>query len=282
MIKIGIIGLGLIGGSLAKAFTASGAMVYGCDVNEEVSEAALEDGTIVDVLDDDNIVGCHMILLAVPSAAAISWLKDHAPKARRSQLVVDCCGTKRAVCEIGFDLMNQSDLNFTGGHPMAGFNLDGYENSRADLFKKACFVLCQKKEDSYQKNMLCHFLSLAGFKDFAFMTPDAHDRTIAYTSQLSHIVPSALINSGSAMFGDIPIAGGSFRDMTRVANLNENAWTSLCMENRDNLVDEINCFIQELFQYRDALLTQNSDKLKELFAMGSLNKQRLDQSSLRS
>lgn len=276
MITVGIVGLGVIGGSLAKAFTSNGVRVLGTDISEETMKAAFADGAIAGELDEENIRECHMVMLAVPSPAAIKWIKRNAYLLHQSQLVVDCCGIKRAICEIGFDLMKETELNFVGGHPMAGFNLDGYENSRADMFNKACFVLCQKKEDTFQKNMLCHLLSFAGFKNIAFMTPEAHDKTIAYTSQLSHIVPSALINSGSATFGNVPIAGGSFRDMTRVANLNEVAWTALCMENRDNLIDEINSFIHELFQYRDALISRNAVKLKELFAMGSENKQRFD------
>lgn len=274
--KIGIVGLGLIGGSLAKAFKSNDVTVYGCDRNGDVEDQALMDGTIDDLLDDDTLWDCHMVLLATPSAAAIAWIKENANKMRKTQPVVDCCGTKRGICEIGFELNKSTNLCFVGGHPMAGFNVDGYENSRADLFKHATFVICQDDNDMFVSRMVTNFLSNAGFTKFAFMSPFDHDKTIAFTSQLSHIVPSALVKSGDPSFGGLPIAGGSFKDMTRVAYLNEKAWTELCMDNRDNLIEEIDSFIDQLVQYRDALKSGNAKELKNLFAEGSRTKEAID------
>ena len=274
--NVGIVGLGLIGGSLAKAFKSNKVTVYGSDSNARTEAMALSEGAIDAILDDDNLADCHMVMLAAPSAAAIAWLKDNAAKMRRLQPVIDCGGTKRAICEIGFELNKYTDLCFIGGHPMAGFNIDGFANSRADLFKHATFVICQDEDDQYVRRMVCKYLNKAGFSKFAFMSPEAHDRTIAFTSQLSHIVPSALVKSGNASFSGLPIAGGSFRDMTRVAYLNEKAWTELCMENRDNLVAEIDSFLDELIQYRDALKSGNYNQLRQLFADGSRTKEALD------
>lgn len=274
--KIGIVGLGLIGGSLAKAFKKNEVFVYGADKDIEVMEEALMDGAIDDYLTDETIPDCHMILVATPSAAGISWLKNNAHKMRKTQPVVDCCGTKRGICEIGFELSKSTNMCFVGGHPMAGFNVDGYANSRADLFRHATFVICQDGDDMFLSRMVCNFLSNAGFTKFAFMSPFDHDKTIAFTSQLSHIVPSALVKSGNASFDGLPIAGGSFRDMTRVAYLNEKAWTELCMDNRDNLIEEIDAFIDELVQYRSALMSGDYRELKKLFAEGSRTKEEID------
>lgn len=271
--KVGIVGLGLIGGSAAKAFKAAGHTVYGYDIDATVLGYARLDGTIDKELAKNTLPQCNLILLTATPAAVIGYLADNAPHIAPQALVVDFCGTKRAVCEQGFALAAQYGFTFVGGHPMAGLQYSGYKHSRAMLFGGASFIMVPPVHDDINLlDRVKQALAPLDFKKFVVTTADFHDRMIAYTSQMCHVVSNAFIKSPSAQYHK-GYSAGSFRDFTRVSRLNEKMWTELFLENRENLLAELDLLIDSLNQYRDAMAAGDADTLCRLLREGRIAKE---------
>ena len=271
--KVGIVGLGLIGGSAAKAFKAAGHTVYGYDIDATVLGYARLDGTIDKELAKNTLPQCNLILLTATPAAVIGYLADNAPHIAPQALVVDFCGTKRAVCEQGFALAAQYGFTFVGGHPMAGLQYSGYKHSRATLFGGASFIMVPPVHDDINLlDRVKQALAPLDFKKFVVTTADFHDRMIASTSQMCHVVSNAFIKSPSAQYHK-GYSAGSFRDFTRVSRLNEKMWTELFLENRENLLAELDLLIDSLNQYRDAMAAGDADTLCRLLREGRIAKE---------
>ena len=279
--NIGIIGLGLIGGSLASAFSEAGHVVYGFDKNKSVCDFAKMAGSISKVLEEDNTKECEVIFLAIPPENAIYWLETH--QIVEGTLVIDCCGTKRNICRQGFALAKEGGFKFIGGHPMAGKQVGGFKNSHAALFSGALFALVPDEESGDKNDIrlmsrIKNLLMDAGFTRFAVMSPEEHDKIIAFTSQMAHLISNAYIKSPRAEEGiGAGLSGGAFRDMTRVAYLDEDMWTQLFMENRDNLLVELDEFIDELELYREAIKAEDRDALTKLLTEGKNRKKEIEE-----
>lgn len=281
---IGIVGLGLIGGSLAKAFIAAGARVMGYDAQPSTLRMAEDMGICHQVLNLDNAGKCDFVFLAVPVGAAEEWLIEKAPAfvapgaSAKKPVIMDCCGVKRRICQVGFSLEKTSGIRFVSIHPMAGRADWGLKFSDKDLFRGAmCAVIPgdENRSDSALMSDVEKVLSMAGFSRLSVMTPEEHDSVIALTSQLSHLVSSSFVKCDEGIREQAQVAGGSFRDMTRVAFLNENVWADLFLENRDNLLDRLDLLTAELQKYRSALVENNRDTLTDLLARGREEKERL-------
>jgi prephenate dehydrogenase len=274
--KVGVVGLGLIGGSVAKAYKAAGHTVYGYDVNATVLGYAKLDGTIEDELSPATMKRCDLILLAATPGAVISYLVENAKRIAASTLVIDFCGTKRAVCAEGFNLAAQHGFTFVGGHPMAGLQYSGYKHSRATLFSGASFIMVPAVHDNIVLlDKVKQALAPLGFKKFVITTADFHDRMIAYTSQMCHVVSNAFVKSPSAQYHK-GYSAGSFRDLTRVSRLNEDMWAELFIENRENLLTELDSFINSLSQYREAIASGSADALRALLHEGCEAKKNIE------
>ena len=274
---IGIAGLGLIGGSLAKSYKRAGYRILGYDREKLVTDFALMEGTINEVLTDENISQCDAIFLAVPPEAAVKWMEEKAELLNENQIVIDCCGTKKKICNAGFDLADKYGFIFAGGHPMAGLQFGGYKHAREDLFDGALFVLVLK--DRNNLNLLKRIKGIildGGFAEITYTTAEDHDRIIAFTSQMPHVVSNAFIKSSTPEKYGTAVSAGSYRDFTRVAYLDADMWTELFLENRDNLKDEIDTLVRELQKYSDALGENSADKLKELLEEGKERKVEVD------
>ncbi|MCH3953698.1 MAG: prephenate dehydrogenase [Eubacterium sp.] len=277
--KVGIVGLGLIGGSLARALKASGAEVYGYDVQPLTLQFVQMQGSCDEVLDENNVNECDYIFLAIPPKAAEDWLKDHAEKIGKREkqpVIMDCCGVKRSICKIGFELEKTAGITFVSTHPMAGRENWGFKNSEEDMFEGAVCAVIPSDRDRNNLDLMGEVkdvLRKAGFSRFSVMTPDEHDEVIAFTSQLSHLVSSSFVKCDDGIREEAEVAGGSFRDMTRVAFLNEHVWADLFLENRDNLLDKLNLLIGELQKYREALENNDRDELTDLLAEGREEKE---------
>ena len=276
--KTGIVGLGLIGGSMAKAYKKSGQTVYGADANEITLGYALLSGIADEKLTDENIACCDLILIAVNPGIACRWLRDNAPKISKETMVIDLCGTKRQICETGFALAKEYGFTFVGGHPMAGLHLSGIKNSKEDMFAGAPMVIVPPIFDDialYDK-IEC-LLVPAHFGKFTFTTAEEHDRVIAYTSQLAHVVSNAYVKSPVAQEKNhVGISAGSYKDLTRVAWLSETMWTELFMENRDNLIHEIDQLVGCLNAYKTAMENEDRETLMNLLREGRLAKESAD------
>ena len=274
--KVGIAGLGLIGGSLAKAYERSGAEVFGYDGNRVVQETAKRQGTLVGDLDEHTVKECGLLLIALYPQVSIEYLNHIAPYVPETTLVMDCCGVKRELCKVGFALAEEYGFTFVGGHPMAGTQYSGYANSRANMFEGAPMVAVPKNlNDKPLLDRVKKLLTPAGFGSLTVTTAEHHDEMIAYTSQMCHVISNAYVKSPRAQMHK-GYSAGSYLDLTRVAWLNEHMWTDLFLENRDYLLQELDEMIGHLQEYRAALEQGNGDRLCTLLAEGRICKEKVD------
>ena len=273
---VGILGLGLIGGSLARAYKLAGHTVYVKNRDESMLSFAMLSGAVDGKLNEDTIPQCDLILLAIYPAGSADWLEANAPLISKKALVIDCCGTKQLVCQRCFLIAKEYGFTFVGGHPMAGSQFSGFKYSRASLFQGAPMVLVPPVyDDMALLQRVKDALEPCGFGFFSVTTAADHDRMIAFTSQMPHILSNAFIKSPTALEHK-GFSAGSYRDLTRVAWLNPGMWTELFLENRENLLFELDTYIQSLTQYRDALANQDEDTLYRLLDDGKKRKEEVD------
>lgn len=275
--NVGVVGLGLIGGSLAKSYKKrSDATVYGYDINKSIEDFARISGAVDVALRPENAGECDLLLIALPPDEAIEYLRTVAPHVSPQAMVIDCCGVKREVCRVGFELAQQYGFTYAGGHPMAGTHHSGFRSSTPDLFEGACMVIVPPAYDDivlYER--IKSLLAPAAFDHLSITTAEKHDELIAFTSQMAHIISNAFIKSPTAQ-EHRGFSAGSYRDLTRVAWLNPRMWTELFMANKDNLLKELDIFINSINQYRDALQADDFDRLCRLLDEGRKLKEKVD------
>ena len=275
--KIGIIGLGLIGGSLALSIRRNTEhTVFGTDINPEVMLRAKAAEAIHGELDAQTLPTCDIVLVALFPEQCVQSIRAHAEDFGPRTLVVDCAGVQRHVCRQVEPIAAAQRWNFVGGHPMAGREFSGFSAARANLFENASMILCPAPDvDIRVREQAKAFFLEAGFRMVRFCTPEAHDQMIAYTSQLAHVVSGAYVkNPLSAEHKGF--SAGSFLDMTRVARLNETMWTELFLENGDLLLPALDDLILRLNEYRDALASGDPERLLPVLRRGRECKEALD------
>lgn len=273
---VGILGLGLIGGSLARAYALEGHRVL-CSVrNESMLSFAMLSGAVEAPLTAENMQECDLILLAIYPEGSAAWLEKNASYIRKDALVIDCCGVKEDICRRAFPIAKEYGFTFIGGHPMAGTQFSGFKYSRADLFHGAPMVLVPHRFDDIdlldrakQALVPCHFGS------FSVTTAAEHDKMIAFTSQMPHIVSNAFIKSPTAQ-NHKGFSAGSYRDLTRVAWLNPQMWAELFLENRENLIVELDTLIENLTKYQTAIRNNDEATLVALLDEGKRRKEEVD------
>jgi len=274
--NVGIVGLGLVGGSLAKAYHEAGHFVYGYDIDDAILGFAQITGAVGGVLDHAAAGNCELIILAVFPSDAVAYLESAAPYIGPETIVFDCCGIKRFVCDRCFPLAKRHGFTFVGGHPMAGSHRAGFKNSRANLFRGASMILVPPVYDSPALfGRIEELLEPAGFGHLTVTTAEKHDEMIAFSSQMAHVVSNAFIKSPTAR-GHKGYSAGSYKDLTRVARLDSRMWATLFMENRDYLTQELDGFIAALARYRDAMAAGDADGLRQLLEEGSRIKEEVD------
>ena len=267
--NVGIVGLGLIGGSMAKSIKARTAdTVWGVDLNHETMTLARMCGAIDAPLTEENIPQCDLLLIAIRPAAAIEWVRRHAPLISKGAIVVDLCGVKRVVVAGIAPLAEQYGFAYIGGHPMAGKERGGFTSATDDLYVGASMILTPDKRTDMQllETLKTFFLDI-GFAGLTFSDPEEHDRIIAYTSQLAHIASSAYVKSPEAQRRR-GFSAGSFRDMTRVARLDEDMWTELFLDDADYLTKELDVLIANLTEFSNALKAGDAESLRTLLKDG--------------
>ncbi len=274
--KAGILGLGLIGGSLARAYAKADYQVFAWDTDSTILSFAQLAGVVEGELTKDTISSCDLILLAVQPKSCIAWLKENAASISPNALVIDCCGIKESICRQGFSLAAAHGFTFIGGHPMAGSHRSGFKYSRSNLFQGAPMVLVPPVFDDIelldrvkQALLPCHFGS------FSVTTAQQHDKMIAFTSQMPHILSNGYIKSPTAATHK-GFSAGSYKDLTRVAWLNAPMWAELCMENRDNVLFELDTYIANLQAYQKALHDGDMEVLTQLLEEGKQRKEEVD------
>lgn len=273
---VGILGLGLIGGSLARAYALAGHTVYAAEKDETMLAFAQLAGAVDAPLTPENLRECELVLLAIYPDGSAAWLAENARHISRSALVMDCCGVKQQICEKCFPLAKQHGFTFIGGHPMAGTQFSGFKHSRADLFQGAPMVLVPPRFDDMDLlDRAKNALDPCGFGSFSVTTARDHDRMIAFTSQMPHIISNAFIKSPTALEHK-GFSAGSYRDLTRVAWLNPGMWAELFLENREFVLSELDTLITALTAYRTAVAESDSDTLITLLEEGKRRKETVD------
>ncbi len=273
---VGIVGLGLIGGSFAKAYHEAGWRVLARDADQNTLDFAKLSGAVDSELTDDKLPACDLILLAAYPAASISYFKEKAHLMGGHPVVIDCCGTKRVVCAACFPAARENGVTFLGGHPMAGTHNSGFKYARANLFHNAPMVLVpMDRDDIALLGRAKELLAPAGFGRFSVTSAQEHDEMIAFTSQMAHIVSNGYIKSPTAG-AHKGFSAGSYKDMTRVAWLAPEMWAELFLENKDFLLKELDFFMSSMQQYRDALAADDQQQLVRLLDEGRKRKAEVD------
>jgi prephenate dehydrogenase len=277
MKRIGVIGLGLMGGSACKAYKEfSDFEIYAWNRSEGPLLLAESVNAIDGRLTDEIIPTCDMIIIALYPKASVEFLKSKAPLISKDAVVVDFCGVKQVVCDGAFPIAEEYGFTFIGGHPMAGTQYSGFTASRASLYKNASMILVPPRfDDILMLEKARELLAPLGFGRFVVTTAKKHDSMIAFTSQMAHVVSNAYIKSPTALEHK-GYSAGSYKDLTRVAWLNEDMWTELFLDNREELVKEIDILISSLTEYRDALEDKDAPRLHDLLKEGRLRKEMVD------
>lgn len=275
--NIGVVGLGLIGGSIAKsAKKNTNFKVYGYDINEAVVKKAIQEKSIDGELTEKRLAVCDYVFIPLYPEAVVEYVEKNASVFKDGAVIIDCAGVKRSVCDKCFKIAENFNFVFVGGHPMAGTQFSGFENSKDTMFYNAPFVLTPKEnEDILVLANAREVIMKLGFGRVSVMTPQKHDKLIAFTSQLAHVVSNAFVKSPSAIERK-GISAGSYKDLTRVAYLNENMWTELFLDNKDNLIFELDNIINELKKYSDAMKNDDPETLRQLLKDGREAKERAD------
>ena len=274
---VGIVGLGLIGGSIAKAYSENDEhKCLAWNRSRETLEKAISDKCVDDELTEKNIGECDIIFVALYPEATIEYLRKMGPYIGNKPLVIDCCGIKGLVCSECYKLSKEFGFTFLGGHPMAGRHFSGYDYSTKNLYQGASMVLVPEDlSDTALLERAKKLLEPLKFGKYTVCDAKRHDAMIAFTSQMAHVVSNAYVKSPTAKNHD-GFSAGSYKDLTRVAWLNETMWTELFLENKEALLFEIDCFIKSMTEYRDAIASEDAERLKALLKDGKDAKAAID------
>lgn len=263
--KIAVVGLGLIGGSIAKTIKKNTSHTcYGIDLNENTIAQALSQEAIDAKITPQQLCDMDIVIVSLYAGGIVNFVLSNLDNFKKGAIVVDTCGVKSEIVSKLEKPLSDKGVHFVGCHPMAGREYSGFEYALDNLFDNASCIITPT--DSTDKQALSAVKELAQqmrFRRVVESTPEKHDKVIAFTSQLAHVVSASYVKSPS-LFEQDGFSAGSFKDMTRVAYLNENMWTELFMLNKDALIPEINSVINALCDYRDCLEQGDSDRLREL------------------
>ena len=271
-----IAGLGLMGGSMAMAFKAhTDWTVYGWNRTRAVAEKALEQGAIDAIADETAIASCDLLIPVLYPEATIDFLRRIIPTMKPGAKIVDLVGVKTKVIDALESIALAHDIHYTGGHPMAGKEVAGFDNAEAKLYAGASMILVPTAATAPGEieELTALFLQL-GFGMVKLCDKFEHDRMIAHTSQLCHVVSNCYVKSPSSP-NHKGFSAGSYRDMIRVAGVNEVLWTDLFMTNRDALLEELDIFVSDLLKVRKALSEENRNEMQELLKEGRLIKEKI-------
>ena len=270
--KILIVGLGLIGGSYADALTAAGYEVGALEPRRSSLDYALEKGIIrhgrTEVA-EDYVSSFDLVVFALYPHVFEAWIGDYGHCLRSGSIVTDVTGVKGGLVERIQEMLGDR-LEFVPAHPMAGREVYGVENSGRNIFRGANFIITPLERSSREGMKTIETLALdMGFAKVRTLSPEEHDKVIAYTSQLPHALAVALINSDEENSSTGDFIGDSFRDLTRIAQINADLWQELFIGNRENLLEAIDCFADQLEKIRSAVDKKDEESLRAMFEKSS-------------
>lgn len=278
MFTIAVIGLGIIGGSMAKSLRGfRGAEIVGCDLNPQTRAAAKDCGAVSRVFDNagDAIDGADLVILCVYPDAIVPIIRDNAARFKRGAVITDVCGVKEKIAD-GIAQNLPDGVDYVGGHPMAGREVGGFENSEAELFWNTGYIVCPI--DSSKRESVDLIFEMARYIGAKYITEDSprvHDGVIAYTSDLMHVAAAALCLDFNKDMNRAYTAG-SFRDCTRIANINPDLWTELLLRNGKNILAETDRFLESIKKFRAAVADGDAEELHRLLSQVRDNKIYMD------
>lgn len=273
--NIVIVGLGIIGGSLAKAFAKyTNHHIIGINRSEITVQQALNDGAIHEIGTLDSLGKADVVYMCTYPEHIVSFMENNAGYFRKNCIITDVCGIKKNICGRLTDICEKNGLQYVGSHPMAGKEQFSYAASEAELFQNASYIIVPCKAKEYSVQTLASLAKEIGFSTIRITTPAEHDRMIAFTSQLPHVLACAYVMSPCCKNHN-GFSAGSYRDVSRVANINETLWTDLFLSNQEPLSEEISILIQNLTAIKNAVDENKAEELKELLKQSRLVKQGL-------
>ena len=268
--NIGVIGLGLIGGSFCKTIKKNNEhKVFGYDINSLTILKAQMTSAIDGVLDESIANTIDLLVVATNPDVFLAAVERFLPLLKNNAIVMDFCGTKKNVVDAMALLSKKyTALKFYGGHPMAGREFSGFDRSTSTLFSRASMILVPVNTDIFDNDFIKKFFLELGFLEVVFTTSENHDKVIAYTSQLCHVVSNAFIKNKTSQkhYG---YSAGSYKDLTRVARLDSEMWSTLMLENKENLYNELCELIDNLQVYKEAIKNGDKQALKNALQEGS-------------
>ena len=261
--KILIIGLGMIGGSYAKGLNAFGITPYGYDINSESLNYAVENNIVSKRIDLDlNIKEADLVVLCLYPKNNVEWIKLYQEKLKPGAVITDVSGVKEYILNEVESFLRE-DLEFVSSHPMAGRETSGILISDNKVFHDANYIIVPSKNAKEESISLIKGLAeILRFKNIEVLDAKSHDELISYLSQLTHVIAISLMNSHHVE-EMIRFTGDSFRDLTRIAKINEKMWSELFLLNKNQLVKDIEDFTNELIEFKDLLLNENVEEIKD-------------------
>ena len=274
--KIAVVGLGLIGGSFCKAikaYTSHTCLGVGRDLNSKSVQMALHDDAIDKAIIPEELGEADLSIICLHPQGIIDFILENQQYFRPGSIVIDAGGVKESIVSVVDDVLKERGVIFIGCHPMAGREFSGYAYSLPDLYKGASMIFTPSDYVPEEAKKIVEQLARdLKFGRVVYTTPQEHDRIIAFTSQLAHVVSSAYIKSPTTK-NESGFSAGSFKDLTRVAKLNEDMWTELFLMNQKALLYEVDTIIHALQEYRDALAGKDEETMRSLLRDGRILKE---------
>ncbi len=269
--KIAVVGMGLIGGSFCRAIKAkTGHVVYGWNRSRQViREAFAEEAIDGEITDLSELRQFDLVILGFHPELTLSFAREYLDCFPEQGLTVDTCGVKESIVEVLQPMFDAAHRPFIGTHPMAGREFSGFAYSLASLYEGASWIITPPENvNPLHMELLRDLARQLGFSRVVETDPRTHDATIAYTSQVAHVLSNAYVKSPT-LKNESGFSAGSFKDLSRVAKLNAGMWTELFMMNREALTFEVETLIENLRAYDEALKSGDREQLYQLLKEGN-------------
>lgn len=273
--NIAVAGLGIIGGSYCKAFKKyTNHRIIGINRTQSTAQKALDVGAIDEIGSPETLCKADLIILAMYPQADVDFIREYGKYIKKGTVVTDASGIKRAICPQLVSLSQEFGFVFLGSHPMAGKETNGFDVSDADLYKGASYIITPCEAEQKYVDMLSKLAKSIGFATIKVTTPEEHDRMIAFTSQLPHVLACSYVLSPCCPNHN-GFSAGSYRDVSRVANINSKLWSELFLENKEPLVEELDILIENITKIIDAIKSEDKQALADLLEQGHKVKEML-------
>lgn len=282
--KFFIVGLGLLGGAYAKALKKNGYTVYAADINEDSIEYALENNIIDEgAVSDYNLLieKADVIISGLYPTAMVGWLRENQKYFKKGCIITDVSGVKRGIADKVQEFLSE-DVEFISSHPMAGKEVSGVRNSDENIFKIANFIITPTEKNTPEGIKFARELGeILGFRNITQLSLEEHDKMIGFVSQLTHVIAVSLMNTNDNTHL-VEYTGDSFRDLTRIAKINEVLWSELFLLNKEILVKEIDDFAAELNNFREKLVNEDVEGMKKLFIQSTERRKLFDRKDVKN